>query len=63
VAVAGAVGGLAPLFLLALVAPAGLLARQVSGLVISDPAACLALFKLNTATGGAVALALLAGRL
>ncbi len=59
---AAALAGLGPLFLAALLLPAGLLAWQVGHLNINDPRACLALFKLNRATGLAVALALIVGR-
>ncbi len=61
-ATAGLLAGLRPVFLAALAVPAVLLARQVAGLSVTDPAACLRLFKLNRATGLAVALALAAGR-
>jgi 4-hydroxybenzoate polyprenyltransferase len=47
---------------IALVAPAWLLAVQVTKLDIGDPAICLRLFKLNRAAGLAVAAALIAGR-
>lgn len=50
-------------FYLALLLPAGLLARQVTALDIHDPALCLRLFKANREVGLAVALAFLAGRL
>jgi 4-hydroxybenzoate polyprenyltransferase len=40
-----------------------LLAWQVAGLDIGDPRRCLALFKLNRATGLAMAAALVAGRI
>ena len=47
---------------LALIVPACLLAVQVTQLDIGNPAMCLRLFKLNRATGLAVAAALIAGR-
>jgi 4-hydroxybenzoate polyprenyltransferase len=62
-AVAGGLVGLSWPFSLALALPAALLAVQLVRLDIGDPRRCLALFKLNRATGLAVAAALLAGRL
>lgn len=59
---AGALAGLGAVYLVALLPAAGLLAWQVRHLVIADPRACLAMFKLNRATGVLVALAILAGR-
>ena len=61
-AVAGVLARLPPMFYVALVAPAALLAVQVKRLDIGDPGACLKTFKLNPAAGLAVALALAAGR-
>jgi len=60
---AGWLTGLAWWFALALLLPAGLLARQVVALDIRDPALCLRLFKANREVGLAVALAFLVGRL
>ncbi len=59
---AGALAGLGVLFLPALLPAASLLAWQTGQLRIADPRACLALFKLNTATGFLVVVAFLAGR-
>jgi 4-hydroxybenzoate polyprenyltransferase len=53
---------LTPLAFLALTIPAGLLFEQVQKLDIRNPAGCLRLFKLNRATGLAVAAALIVGR-
>jgi 4-hydroxybenzoate polyprenyltransferase len=61
--VAGVEAHLSPWFLLVLVLPAGMLARQVWRLDVNDPALCLALFKNNKLVGLAVALAFLAGRI
>ncbi len=61
-AAAGALARQSPPFFLLLALPAGLLAHQVMRLNITDPRACLTLFKLNRAVGLAVALALVAGR-
>ncbi len=55
--------GLGWLFLPALLAPAALLAWQITTLDIHDPAGCLVRFKLNREVGLLVALAFLAGRL
>jgi 4-hydroxybenzoate polyprenyltransferase len=60
---AGLLAHLSPWFLVVLILPAGLLARQVTGLDVDDPKLCLALFKSNRWVGLAVALAFLAGRL
>jgi 4-hydroxybenzoate polyprenyltransferase len=49
--------------LLALLLPAGLLARQVMQLDVNDPSRCLALFKSNREVGLAVGLAILIGQL
>jgi 4-hydroxybenzoate polyprenyltransferase len=46
-----------------LAVPAGLLVVQVLDLDIASPATCLRLFKLNRATGIAIAAALIAGRI
>jgi 4-hydroxybenzoate polyprenyltransferase len=62
-ALAGWVAGLGGLFHVALLLPAGLLARQVITLDIRDPAHCLLLFKANREVGLAVALAILIGRM
>jgi 4-hydroxybenzoate polyprenyltransferase len=62
-AAAGSLAHLPPLFLLLLLVPALLLARQVAALDITDPGTCLRLFKLNRGTGLAVALALIAAQL
>ena len=62
-AIAGSLARLSPAFPAVLAVPAALLAYQVHGLDIADPATCLRLFKLNRATGLAVAVALAAGRL
>ncbi len=62
-ALAGWIAGLGPGFYLGLVLPAALLARQVAGLDIHDPARCLRLFKANREVGLAVTLAVLLGRL
>ena len=59
---AGLLARLSPPFFVALIVPALLLAVQVLRLDIADPRLCLRLFKLNRATGLAVALALAAGR-
>lgn len=60
-AIAGALGGLSAWYLVALLLPAALLARQVVRLEIDDPARCLALFKANRGVGLAIALAVLLG--
>jgi 4-hydroxybenzoate polyprenyltransferase len=62
-AAACALAGLSWPSLAGLAVPAVLLARQVAGLDIGDPRRCLALFKLNRATGLAIAAALVAGRI
>ena len=61
-AAAGALGGLGWLYPAALLLPIGLLFWQVAHLDIRDARGCLQLFKLNGATGVAVTLAILAGR-
>lgn len=61
--IAGRLAGFSAWYLVALLLPAGLLARQVLALEIDDPARCLALFKANRGVGLAIALALLLGRL
>ena len=58
----GIVAGLSNWFLVVLVLPAALLAREVLMLDVNDPALCLALFKSNKWVGLAVGLALVAGR-
>ena len=58
----GWLAGLGPLFWPGLLPPAALLAWQVRGLDIHDPAHCLRLFKLNRDTGLAVAAAILLGQ-
>jgi 4-hydroxybenzoate polyprenyltransferase len=63
IAAAGLLAGLSAWFLVALLVPAALLARQVVQLDIHDPEKCLALFKSNREAGIAIALALLVGRL
>lgn len=60
---AGWLAGLAWWFALALLVPAGLLARQIVALDIRDPALCLRLFKANRDVGLAIAAAFLIGRL
>jgi 4-hydroxybenzoate polyprenyltransferase len=60
---ASTAAGLHLLFYIALLLPAGLLARQVLRLDVADPALCLALFKSNRDVGLAVAACLLLGRL
>lgn len=55
--------GLSWPFLVALLLPAALLARQIVALDIDEPAHCLRLFKANREVGLAIALAFLAGRL
>ncbi|MGH7118432.1 MAG: 4-hydroxybenzoate octaprenyltransferase [Acetobacteraceae bacterium] len=62
-AIAGRLAGLSAWYLVALVLPGALLARQVLALEIDDPVRCLALFKANREVGLAIALALLLGRL
>ena len=59
----GVLAGLSGWFLVMLVLPAALLAREVMALDVNDPSLCLALFKSNKWVGLAVGLALLAGRL
>jgi len=61
--IAAVLARLSPLAWVVLVLPAALLSVQVIKLDIADPAGCLSLFKLNRATGLAIALALVAGRL
>lgn len=61
-AAAGFVAGLNWVFLIALLMPAALLARQVRQLDIHDPAGCLALFRSNREVGLLAALAFLIGR-
>lgn len=58
----GVLAGLSGWFLVMLVLPAALLAREVIALDVNDPSLCLALFKSNKWVGLAVGLALLAGR-
>jgi len=60
-ALAGWSAGLGGWFYLALVLPAGLLARQVVMLDIHDPGRCLMLFRANREAGVAFGLAILAG--
>jgi 4-hydroxybenzoate polyprenyltransferase len=60
---AGAAAGLSPVYYVALVLPAMMLAWQVARLDIDDPALCLRLFKANREVGLAVALAIVLGRL
>jgi 4-hydroxybenzoate polyprenyltransferase len=60
-AAAGDLAGLSPWFYLALVVPAGLLARQVVVLDIDDPGLCLRLFRANREVGLAVGAAILVG--
>jgi 4-hydroxybenzoate polyprenyltransferase len=60
-ALAGWLAELGPWFYPALLLPAGLLARQVAGLDINDPAGCLRLFRANRDVGLAVGLAILIG--
>ena len=62
-ALAGWLAGLAPWYLLGLVLPGAMLARQVMQLDIANPALCLRLFKANRDVGLAIAAALLLGRL
>ena len=62
-ALAGWLAGLAPWYLLGLVLPGAMLARQVIQLDIADPALCLRLFKANRDVGLAIAAAFLLGRL
>jgi 4-hydroxybenzoate polyprenyltransferase len=59
---AGRAAGLNVLFWPALLAGAALLAWQVARLDITDPRACLGLFRLNRAAGLLIAGAILAGR-
>lgn len=61
-ALAGAAAGFGVWFFVALLLPAGLLARQVVTLDIHDPARCLTLFRANREVGLAFALALLVGQ-
>jgi 4-hydroxybenzoate polyprenyltransferase len=58
---AGWSSGLGWWFFLALVLPAGLLARQVAALDIHDPGRCLTLFRANRQVGLAFALCLVIG--
>jgi len=62
-ALAGWLAGLAPWYLLSLLLPGAMLARQVIQLDIADPTLCLRLFKANRDVGLAIAAALLLGRL
>ena len=62
-ALAGLSAGLGVWFVLTLMLPAGLLARQVAALDIHDPAGCLTLFRANREVGLAFGLALLIGTL
>jgi len=62
VAGSGWLAGLSPLFYLALLLPAALLARQVISLDIDNPALCLKLFNANRGVGLAIGLAILLGR-
>ncbi|MBM3591132.1 MAG: 4-hydroxybenzoate octaprenyltransferase [Alphaproteobacteria bacterium] len=62
-ALAGWLAGLAPWYLLGLLLPGAMLARQVIQLDIADPALCLRLFKANRDVGLAIAAAFLLGRL
>ena len=59
----GLLAGLSLWYVLALLLPVALLARQVWALDIHDPAHCLVLFKANREVGLAVALAILIGRM
>ena len=59
----GWLAGLSAWFNLALLLPAGLLARQIARIDVNDPALCLALFKANREAGFAIGLAILLGRL
>ncbi|WP_376099199.1 4-hydroxybenzoate octaprenyltransferase [Roseomonas sp. CCTCC AB2023176] len=61
-AAAGLSAGLNPLFLAGLALPAAHFAWQVRRLDITDPAACLRLFRSNRDAGLLIALALLLGR-
>ena len=63
VVLAGWLADVSIFFYLALLLPAGLLARQVATLDIHDPAHCLRLFRANREVGLAVAVACLLGRL
>ncbi len=58
----GWAAGLSSLYFLALMLPAGMLARQILMLDINDQALCLHLFKSNRDVGLAIALAVLLGR-
>ena len=62
-ALAGLMSGLGGWFYVALLLPAGLLARQVTRLDINDPERCLMLFRANREVGLAFALAILVGGL
>jgi 4-hydroxybenzoate polyprenyltransferase len=62
-ALAGYLAGMGPWFWPVLLAPAAMLAWQVTRLDIHDPALCLRLFQSNRETGLLVVLAFLAGRL
>lgn len=59
----GMLAGLGPLFVVGLVPVAWALFRQVRGLDIDDPDACLAAFRANRTTGLLVALAFMLGHL
>ncbi len=60
-ALAGWLAALGPLFFVALLAPAALLAWQAATIDINDPAGCLRRFKLNREAGLLIALAILLG--
>jgi 4-hydroxybenzoate polyprenyltransferase len=60
---AGLMAHLSLWFLLVLILPAWLLARQVTGLDVNNPRLCLALFKSNKWVGLTVALAFILGRI
>jgi 4-hydroxybenzoate polyprenyltransferase len=62
-ALAGWLCAMSPAFYVALLLPAGLLARQVVTIDINDPVRCLAQFRAHREIGLAVAAAILAGRL
>jgi 4-hydroxybenzoate polyprenyltransferase len=62
-ALAGRASGLGAWFYVALLLPAGLLARQLARLDIHDPERCLTLFRANREVGLAFALAILVGGL
>ena len=63
VAVAGRLAGFGPIFYVALVPAAALLAWQAVTLDIDDPAGCFARFQLNRETGLLIGLAILIGAL